>query len=291
MTRVLIATMYSGENDYPYCVRSVERQTHCAFEHRVISGLGNVEAHRTLYELFRAERAHFTHFLKLDADMVFRTDAALNTMVHEMNRIPDCDHATWHVLDFLSETKLRGVHMFTSRAEWRGLGTSVFVDPNPEIPGARHEFSKRSHSHVLHCAFPSERQAFEFGVHRGTKCFTPKLDGSGWGMRYFQFKLLCAVWRMFVQTKDHLRGLAMLGAEWARVRQGAIPDYRTDPDAHAWLETAQDFDFEETYARCAPYWSRRRTVEFTRHWIAAKFADRVRPRLGLPSAVSAGRPA
>lgn len=270
MKRVLIVTMHSGEDDFPHCLKSLECQTHRDFEHRVISGLGNLEAHAALYAMIQREAGAFDAFLKLDADMVFRTKEGLARMLGEMAAIPRCDHATWPVLDFLSETKLRGVHMFSARATWPHPLHRVFVDPDPVIPGCRKEFPAAAESHIVHGAFPSRRQAFQFGVHRGTKCFSSEVKGGGPVMRYFQFKLLAAVWDMFVRTKDSTRGLAMMGAEWARRNRGRAVEYRTDEEAGTYFESIREIGFSDAYETCRRYWGAQRLSERLRFWALAK---------------------
>jgi hypothetical protein len=270
MKRVLIVTLHSGEDDFPHCLKSLEGQTHRDFEHRVISGLGNLEAHAALYAMIQRESAAFGAFLKLDADMVFRTKEGLARMLREMAAIEQCDHATWPVLDFLSETKLRGVHMFSPRVTWPHPLHRVFVDPDPVIPGRRKEFPATAESHVMHAAFPSRLQAFQFGVHRGTKCFSSQVKGGGQVMRYFQFKLLAAVWEMFVRTKDGTRGMAMMGAEWARRNRGRAVEYRADGDARAHFESIREIGFQEAYDFCRPYWGARRRTERLKYWLLAQ---------------------
>lgn len=276
--RVCILTLYSGEQDYPYCLKSLEVQSHRDFEHRVIAGLGNHAAHAALYATIAREIDRFDLFLKLDADMVFRSEQSLARMIDEMAAEPECDHATWHVLDFLSETKLRGIHMFSRRVRWPEIVPGMFVDPDPVISGRRVEFSKNRECHVLHAPFPSRQQAFQFGLHRGTKCFATGLAGNGWGMKHFQFKFLCAVWEMFVRTRDETRGMAMLGAEWARKNHSHVVDYRSDAGALRRFEAVREFGYREILRECRPFWTIHRFPQLVRHWAHVK-AERIGKRL------------
>lgn len=75
--RVLIGTLYTDENEYPEMLRMLRTQTFTNWEHVVLKDLENKEAHDALYRLFMREKENFDFFLKLDADMVFRSPDSL----------------------------------------------------------------------------------------------------------------------------------------------------------------------------------------------------------------------
>jgi len=54
--RVLVLTLSTDEPQLERCVDSVRAQKQVTLEHRIISGLGNAEAHRELQRLY-LERA------------------------------------------------------------------------------------------------------------------------------------------------------------------------------------------------------------------------------------------
>lgn len=284
MKELLVITMYSGEQDLPFCLKSLERQTFQNFSRIEIAGLANYEAHEKLYTTIDENRGHFTYFLKLDADMVFRSDEGLACMLDEMRAATNCDHATWHVLDFLSETQLRGVHMFSNRARWHMPLPRLFVDPDPEIPGRRISYPDTHEAYILHAPFPSKKQAFQFGLHRGTKCFAQGDNQHNSVQRYFQYKLLNAIWDIFLRTKDPLRGMALLGAEWARTQPTLADDYRKNAVAQEHFEIVRNLGFEEIFSRCKSYWGRRRKIEHARHWYNYK-TEVYRQKRSRPTAV------
>lgn len=283
MKNLLVLTLSSGEQDRPLVLRSLEIQTFRSFTHLEISGLGNHEAHTRLYETIQAKRNEYDYFLKLDADMVFRSDRGLAQMISEMSAVENCDHATWHVLDFLSETKIWGIHMFSNRARWAMPLPALFVDPIPSIPGRRMAFPVTHESHILHAAFPSKKQAFQFGVHRGTKCFAQGSKTHCWAQRYFQYNLLSAVWEMFLRTKDTVRGMAMMGAERARTGLALTEEYRRDASALQHFEAVQDLPFFEIQRRCNDYWGSRRSFERVRHWYHYKLELLRARKISFPS--------
>lgn len=50
--KVLVGTLYSGENEFSECKESLEKQTHKGFEHLIIENLPKKEAHHKLFSTF-----------------------------------------------------------------------------------------------------------------------------------------------------------------------------------------------------------------------------------------------
>lgn len=215
--RVLIGTLYTGENEFSHLKETLRQQTYKNWEHIVFENLENKLAHETLYRHFMEHQTDYDLFLKLDADMVFRTPESLEELVRLFRSIPELDHLMSPVLDWYSGLLIPALHMFSNRVTWTDelLNDHLFVDPPPRFPGKRIFWREAPAPFVLHSPNPSPHQAFMFGVHRASKVVqvnrpVPVFDRN---RARSQWRLLKAVWRRFEETRDSRLGLCIYGAD------------------------------------------------------------------------------
>jgi hypothetical protein len=205
--------LYCGENEFGALKRSLQDQNYPHWEHVVYKDLPNKEAHDRLYRTFMEEQVEFDLFLKLDADMVFRSGEALEQIVRIFEEDPDLDHLTLAVRDWYSDSLIEGLHTFSDKARWETGEESRFVDPSPFIPGKKQKLWTNPAPVVDHSPDPSRFQAFRFGVHRALKV----VQRDRWIMRFRQateqWNLLRNCWKHFEKEGDQRLGLALLGAE------------------------------------------------------------------------------
>lgn len=256
--RILIGTLYCGENEFDALKHSLQEQTYPHWEHVVFKNLPNKEAHDRLYQTFMDQADDFDLFVKLDADMVFRSSDALQQVVWLFEENSSLDHAVLAVHDWYSNTLIEGIHVFSNRARWAFRDEERFVDHNPIIPGDRVRFWSDPAPVVDHSPNPSPFQAFRFGVHRALKALQPEQ----WKMRYrqarFQWTMLTACWKHFSEVEDQRLGLALLGAE--RVFGGDVQgsDYDNNQDnLRTLLDPYRDFTSAEIEQRLQRKWGSR----------------------------------
>jgi hypothetical protein len=118
MRRILILTMFSGENERDMCERALHRQSYHNWEQIWFEGLPNVEAHSRLYKTIDEQRENYGLFVKLDADMVLRSPWSLEAVVSLFAADPNLDHAVFSVQDYLSRMRIMGLHVFSGRVRW-----------------------------------------------------------------------------------------------------------------------------------------------------------------------------
>src|SRR5690242_16605287 len=118
MAKLLILTLSSGEAALPVLRQQLRAQTFQDFEHHVIAGLPNQAAHNRLYRTISERAADFDLFLKMDADMTFRSEAALADLVLAVERHPHVQHFAFRVWDCFTEEETLGVHLFRSGVSW-----------------------------------------------------------------------------------------------------------------------------------------------------------------------------
>lgn len=212
--KVKIITLYSGESEYQDCIDSVARQR-CKFEvvHDFIEHKPKPVAHNQLYRTIMDESDDYSFFVKLDADMVFASDSALQEVI-DYAVASQANYFSIPVHDYLTDSMMWGLNVYGAGMAWNVGSESLFTD-RQEVRGcvkrAKVSLSKRR-SLVSHASAPTAFQAFSFGVHRAAKvcqfdASAPRLSDS-----YAQYKVLQQVMAAYRRERDSGRGYAIIGA-------------------------------------------------------------------------------
>ena len=206
MTKILVGTLYSGENEFEECLTSIRNQTHQDFEHFIYKNLPNVEAHHTLFSEFTSRADKFDFLVKVDADMVLCSDQLFANIVNKMSRNPDIDVLSIAVRDFFTCELINGLNTYRNSVKWDFSKDTMFVDI-PEVSRERTFYDQTELAPAaMHCKNPSKLQSFHYGVHRGLKSIQKIHSTSHWAF-------IEKTWQNFLKVKDPRIGLAVLGAE------------------------------------------------------------------------------
>lgn len=220
--KVLILTLYAGENELEKSKESLNNQTYKNWEQIIFTNLPNLEAHRALYKKIMEKADDYDLFIKLDADMVLKNEYILEKIVTIFNNQKELDHAFFSVRDWFSNMNIFGLHVFSDKAWWEFEQDKLLVDPDPKIPGKKEVFYGEPSPVAYHSPDPSLEEAFLFGYHRGLKVkLNDRILKDGF-MAGFQFRLLDAVWKAFCRNNDQRRMYALLGAEVALTSKDKI---------------------------------------------------------------------
>ncbi|MFC1866770.1 hypothetical protein ACFL0H_01340 [Thermodesulfobacteriota bacterium] len=210
--RILIGTLFSGENEIRECTDSIKEQTYLEWDHKIFSYLPNKKAHDTLYRFFMNKAEDFDIFLKVDADMVFMHKYCLSYIVDLFKNNSDSDHFQIAILDWYSNSFIIGLHAYRSSVKWVLNKENIFVDTPPKGDNKRIDIWLKTNPLVIHNPNPSCFQAYRFGVHRALKVLQPKLFFFKKSQFYSQLELLHKVWGNFLVKDDRRIGFASLGA-------------------------------------------------------------------------------
>src|SRR5688500_18989310 len=218
MPRLLILTLSSGEAALPVMTRQLESQSFRDFEHEIISGLPNQAAHNHLYRTVMARASSFDLFLKLDADMTFRSETSLAEAVRATDDHPHQQHFAFTIWDCFTEEETLGVHIFRSGVSWGEITDDLFVDPDPPN-AAQILWDGPPAPFVNHGEVVSDFECFAFGVHKFLKAAQrgrmpggppPKTH------KYFRHMRNCARIRdLYRATHARRHQLALAGVMWA----------------------------------------------------------------------------
>lgn len=222
MARLLILTLSSGEAALPVLTRQLVAQSFRDFEHEIISGLPNQAAHNQLYRTIMARAASFDLFMKLDADMTFRTETSLGEAVRATDQHPEGQHFAFRIWDCFTEEETLGVHIFRAGVSWGEITDDLFVDPDP--PGVRQIMWEGPPApFVNHGEVVSDFECFAFGVHKFLKVAQRGRAAGGpphKAHKYFRHMRNCARIRdLYRQTRARRHQLALAGVLWAMQHQ------------------------------------------------------------------------
>jgi len=242
-SRLFIGTLYSQENEFSDCVRSINDQTYKQFDHFVFSDLPNKEAHITLFKAFVQQAETYDLLIKVDADMVISNPRLFENIVRKMHENPGIDILTIAVHDFFSDQLIYGLNTYRNTVRWNLDKENLFVDI-PDTPQDKYLFDDRELAPAaVHCPNPSPYQAFHYGVHRGLKMVQPDQAEKRESSRRTKWTGMEKSWQHYLRTKDIRLGLACLGAELAFSGMFTIQDLDiTNPRLHNLLEGFLNMD-------------------------------------------------
>lgn len=207
MTRILVGTLFSGENEYADCLHSIHKQTFKNYDHIIIENLPELEAHYKLYKAFIDRSLEYQLLIKVDADTVLLSDRLFERIVEKFAQNPWLEVMNIGVIDFFTDEMIAaGIQIYRNTVRWNFEKDTVFPDI-PILDHDRYLYDKTDLAPAAtHCQNPSTSQAFHYGVHRGLKSIQKKHSKAHWTM-------LDKVWKNFLKIQDVRLGLAILGAE------------------------------------------------------------------------------
>lgn len=212
--RILVVTLYSGENEFDECIASIQRQTYQSFEHLVIRDLPKREAHHRLFGEFMRRRDELDLLVKVDADMVLLRDNLFEQIVEKFARTPELIRLLIELDDFFTGRRMWGLNVYRNTLEWEARDDLVFTDRVNVAPEATRYDDCELAPAAVHCGNPSPFQAFHFGVHRGFKA-CEAIRREEWMTLYHRLRELADARRRFSELQDLRLGLAALGGELA----------------------------------------------------------------------------
>jgi glycosyl transferase family 1 len=212
--RVMIGTMYSGENEFEASKASIGRQSYKNLEQVVISDLPNRQAHAALYERF--SQSDFDLMIKLDADMVMLDPDFVKKVVAVFNANPELTLLQMSILDYYSGGTIQGINAYRNNLNWRSENQhNLFTDKVEVSQNNRMVNWTTFNRSVIHSPHPAEFQAFHFGVHRALKIMQPQQEKYDLDRAGEQIVYLERTWQHYQTRKEKNLLFACLGSELA----------------------------------------------------------------------------
>jgi hypothetical protein len=234
--KILVGTLYSGENEYEDCLASIRKQTFTDYDHLIIADKPELEAHHQLYQTFLDSKDKYELLIKVDADMVLISDHFFEEVVAWFSEDPMLALLSVGVLDFLSGQMINGLQVYSNTVTWNFELDTLYPDVAQISLGCQIYDTKRLAPAAMHSPNPSLLQAFHYGAHRGLKSIQRKHSTIHWA-------LLEHVWQNFLRTDDRRMGIAILGAELVYAGKfGRAEHNYTNPSLDKYLEAYMHLD-------------------------------------------------
>jgi hypothetical protein len=181
--KLLIGTLYSGEDQFEECCDAIRSQTYSDYEHLVIEHLPKKDAHDKLYTTFMDRSREFDLLVKVDADMVIEKADLFENIVAEFEKDDDLDLLLIAVHDFFTDRLIIGINIFRNTVRWEINNDHLFTDMKHITSSVRKV--KKDYGNLApaaaHCKNPGYYQAFHFGFHRGMKAVK---GGTNWNILF-----------------------------------------------------------------------------------------------------------
>jgi len=238
--KILVGTLYSGENEYEDCLASIRMQTFSDYDHLIIADKPELEAHYQLYKTFLDNKERYDLLIKIDADMVLISDRFFESVVAWFMEDPNLEVLTVGALDFLSGQLINaGNQAYRNSVHWNFEKDTLYPDVPELSTGHYIHDTVRLATAAHHSPNPSIPQAFHFGVHRGLKSIQRKHSTAHWA-------LLEHVWQNFLLTGDRRMGLAVLGGELVYAGKfGRAEHNYTNPSLDSHLASYEKMDIDQ----------------------------------------------
>lgn len=171
--RLLVITLFTIENEFPECVKSIQEQTYRNFDHVIIQNLPKKQAHDQLYSHFFENKEKFDLLIKIDADMVIKDKYFFERIVQAFSN-RQITQLVVPLHDFFTNKKIYGVVVQRRPDFLPARRDPLFTDRGRfgYLKDETIQIRDFSYGFLTHCQDPSEFQSFHYGVHRGLKCIT-----------------------------------------------------------------------------------------------------------------------
>ena len=248
MLRLLVCTLFTQENEFEECVKSIQIQNYRHFEHIVFENLPNKEAHDALYSSFFDNSAEFDLLVKVDADMVLTDRDFFGKLAEKFCTLPWLEHLEIAVHDFFSDQLIWGLHVYRNTFQWKKKEETLFTDLVPMDNKRKLSDADDLAPAAIHCKNPGRFQSFHYGIHKAVKIMQPDRKDKKPSYSKYHWDIIQKTWNHFLTTKDVRLGLSVLGAEFAflnKLQPGHL-DY-TNPYCYDHFIEYENYDFGQIF--------------------------------------------
>lgn len=199
--KIFVGTLYSGEGEFQCCIDKIHKQKNVEITHCVIAGLGEKDAHNSLWAAWKNARESHDLFVKIDADTVLCSDNTLFQVWQQFLANPRVTGLQAPLDDYMTKTLINGLNAFSPKVVFNDTRDDLYCDRQVDVG---HDIVLRSNEIPislrpagLHCYHSSDKQAFHYGLHRTLKNQRHTID------------LVKSAW---MNDRDRARAMALIGS-------------------------------------------------------------------------------
>ena len=173
--KVLVGTMFCGENEFVDMRLSVLKQKNVEIHHQIVTFLPELQAHQQLYSYWEENKRKFDLFVQIDADMVLKSENAVSEAANLlMNSVERGNNSIVCLLhDWYMNDLIQGIRFSHPSVKYLCPQNNLFPDRNLDnistlvVTGGEPLNPIGTHSEN-----PTLIQAFRYGLHRGMKGYS-----------------------------------------------------------------------------------------------------------------------
>jgi len=218
--RVFVGTMECGENEFEKCKEAILSQDDVQVTHFIVSSMPEREAHETLFSEWNKAKADHELFLKVDADTILLHKDVIKSFIRLFESNQRITGAQAWLHDYMTDTHIYGLTCLRNNVTVATRVNKLYpdrADSGHDIVVRGNDLPKELIPAGKHCWYPSERQAFHYGFHRGKKN---------------QLQIMSQVQNAWESNDyDSIRGLCLMGFKLSSKYQGV--DYSDEEFEHA----------------------------------------------------------
>jgi hypothetical protein len=169
--RIFVGTMYSGESEFDDCKRKIREQEDVLIDHLVIQGMLEFDAHNLLWNEWNKAKINYDLFIKVDADTLVDDPTMFSKIWAEFRKNSRLTGIQIPLHDYFTDSLIAGLNCFSPAVVFKPSTSRLHADH----ADSNHDHTMKGDSVIhlspagRHCASPSRRQSFHYGLHRMKK--------------------------------------------------------------------------------------------------------------------------
>jgi hypothetical protein len=228
--RVFIGTLECGENQFQQCCSVIYQQIDINFEHFVVSGLPEKDAHEALFSRWNEVKNDYDLFLKVDADTELSSKEVVKTYVDLFSSNENLTGVQAWLHDHMTDDLIFGLTCVKNTVTVATRVDKLYcdkVDSNHKIVLRGNDLPEKLRPAGYHCKNSSDIQAFHYGYHRGKK--------NQHSIRDRVFK----AWKRD-ECRDRARALALIGFQMSSLSDAL--NYNDKEFQQLYFRALKDYD-------------------------------------------------
>lgn len=197
--RIFVGTMFCGEAEYKECCHLIARQEDVTIEHFCLENQPEYEAHNALWTQWNGQKVNFDLFIKVDADTLIDDPKMFRKIYNEFASNSRLTGMQIPLHDYFMDGPVFGLNCFSPKVVFTPAQSKLYADRADSGHDITYKHDKVAHLTPAgrHCAYPEDKQAFHFGLHR---------------MKKNQHENIAKVYRAWQRLGGRGRLLALYGA-------------------------------------------------------------------------------
>jgi hypothetical protein len=210
--KIFVGTMHSEEAEYEESKKCVFNQQGVEIFHFIVDKLPEYEAHNALWNAWNDAKKSYDIFIKVDADTIIEDPNKFHAIAQEFEKNERLTGMQIPLHDYFMNGPVLGLNCFSNKVVFTPAKSRLHADH----ADSGHDIVYRNEAvaHLApagkHCAYPSDRQAFHYGLHR---------------MKKNQRETIIKVYRAWKELGGNARLIALYGARAAVTNPSVDHDY------------------------------------------------------------------